>query len=231
MLPTLLALVLFAFATGIFAVLSALEKPIYPTMWDHDAPVPEGEVRRNSLPGRMLTDESVRSGWLYLDTWYVAGPWESSPGGLFTDPHSPEYDPATIDFDAVFTDGKFADEPDHPRHTFGWEFLQEDGIRIGPPGGAYGNAEYYAYTEVYSDKPRTMVVAMAVDDAAKLWVNGELIWTDEGLSPWRMGEAMREVELREGNNTILMRVINGPAVCFWSVLLCPPEVLDMARVR
>ena len=95
MLPTLFALVLFAFATGIFAVLSALEKPIYPTMWDHDAPVPEGEVRRihaalkrfiHILPPTMMTTMAAAalmllwqlaargfdaSGWLLLATFLV----------------------------------------------------------------------------------------------------------------------------------------------------------------
>jgi hypothetical protein len=62
--PTLAALVLYAFATGIFAVLSALERPIWRLMWNHEAPAPEGEVRRihaalkgfiHILPPTMMT--------------------------------------------------------------------------------------------------------------------------------------------------------------------------------
>lgn len=64
MTPIVLALVLFAFATGIFAVLSALEKPIWPVMWNHDAPASEDDVRRihralrnfiHILPPTMMT--------------------------------------------------------------------------------------------------------------------------------------------------------------------------------
>ena len=64
MTPTLAALVLYAFATGIFAVLSALERPIWRLMWNHEAPAPEGEARRihaalkgfiHILPPTMMT--------------------------------------------------------------------------------------------------------------------------------------------------------------------------------
>lgn len=85
MIPTFLALVLFAFATGIFAVLSALEKPVYATMWDYGAPVPDGEVRRvhaalktfiHILPPTMMTTMTLAAAMLVwqlvargLDLW------------------------------------------------------------------------------------------------------------------------------------------------------------------
>ncbi len=190
--------------------------------------LPEKLVQANSLPGRMVTDETLRGGWLYLDTWYIVGPWQWRLGDLFGTVHGPEINPGTIDFDAEFRDGKFAGQPGHPKQVMEWQFHQSDQIRVGPPDGAYGGSDYYAYTEVFSDKARTMLIAVAVDDAAKLWLNGELIWEDPAMSPYRMGEAMREIRLQPGTNTIMMRIINGPGQCFWSVLLCPPEVRELA---
>jgi hypothetical protein len=55
------------------------------------------------------------------------------------------------------------------------------------------------------------------------------VWTDRSESPWRMGEAMRTVRLEAGVNRLMMRVENGPGQCFWSVLLCPPEVAQLAQ--
>ncbi|MEM7011655.1 MAG: hypothetical protein AAF585_09245 [Verrucomicrobiota bacterium] len=70
-----------------------------------------------------------------------------------------------------------------------------------------------------------MLIAIAGDDAARVWLNGEIIWQDEGLSPWKMGEGYRRVHFKQGYNAMLVRIENGPTNCVWSVLLCPPEAL------
>jgi hypothetical protein len=89
----------------------------------------------------------------------------------------------------------------------------------------YG-ATYYAYTEVYSDKTREMLIAVASDDMAKVWLNGDVIWTDVGQSGWNLDEGFRKVLFHEGFNRVLVRVENGPTYCAFSVLLCPPEIVE-----
>ncbi len=184
-------------------------------------------VVANALPGRMLTDDSDRGGFLYLDTWYMIGPWSNWARADFSVVHPPEQ---RVDLDATYHDGKFANRPDHPDHVLRWEFVQSDRIAIQPPRITY-SATWYAYTEVYSDRAREMLVAVASDDMAKVWLNGDVIWTDVGQSSWNLDEGFRRVVFHKGFNTVLVRIENGPAYCAFSVLLCPPEVIERAQVE
>jgi len=170
----------------------------------------------------MLTDASARQGWLYLDTWYVIGPWPVDYKDKFGTPYPPE---VQIEFDAVYTNGKFKDRPEHPYHKMRWRFVQSDEIKLQPPE-VFGGETWYAYTEVYSDKTRDMLLAAASDDFAKVWLNDQVVWDDPQQSAWSMGEALRKVTFRKGYNTILLRIGNGPGPLVWSVLVSPPEVLN-----
>lgn len=182
----------------------------------------QDQVLAKAMPGRMFTESSERSGWLYIDTWYVIGPWENHSNVDFETTHPPEYE---VDFDAVYHDGKFADRPNSDYRELKWEFVQSDHIRVEPPK-VFAASTYYAYTEVYFDHDRDMLIAIASDDAAQMWVNDEVVWADYGQSPWRLGEGYRRVRFKKGFNTILARIENGPAHCIWSVLLCPPEAVS-----
>ncbi|MEM1213142.1 MAG: hypothetical protein AAGI68_12700 [Planctomycetota bacterium] len=182
----------------------------------------EQEVAANALPGRMLTDASARKGFLYLDTWYFVGPWRNFSKADFSDVHPPEQ---RIDLDAEYYDGWFADRPNHPQQVLRWEFVQSDRIAIQPPR-IHHSSTFYAYTEVYSDTTREMLVAVASDDMAKVWLNGDVIWTDVGQSGWNLDEGFRKVIFQRGFNTVLVRIENGPAYCAFSVVLCSPEILE-----
>lgn len=171
----------------------------------------EDEVIAQALPGRKFSRASPRTGWMYIDTWYVIGPWENRHRLGFEQTWPPE---TLIDLDAEYTgkDGR----------TVSWRFHQSDNIRVKPPFESESST-YYAYTEIYFEEATDMTVAIASDDAARVWLNGRLIWEDNGLSPWRIDEGFRKVRFREGFNTVLVRVENGPITCTWSLLLCPPD--------
>jgi hypothetical protein len=181
----------------------------------------ERAIMPKALPGRRFTKNSPRKGWLYLDTWYVVGPWENNSKVDFELSHPPE---DGIDFDAVYHDGKFADTLNHPDQTLKWEFYQSDSVRCQPPR-VYGASTYYAHTEVWFEQARDMLIAVASDDAASLWLNDQIIWQDTGQSVWQLGEGYRRVHFKKGFNTLLVRIENGPSKCIWSVLLCPPEAM------
>jgi len=178
-------------------------------------------VVANALPGRMLTEQTDRSGFLYLDTWYIIGPWENHAETDFETAHPPEQ---RIDLDAAYDGGKFAGDPDHPYHELRWKFVQSDRIAISPPD-VFATSTYYGFTEVYSDRTRDVLIAVASDDMAKVWLNGQPIWTDSGQSAWSLDEGFRRVLLQKGFNRVLVRIENGPGRCAFSVLLCPPSVL------
>lgn len=173
----------------------------------------EDKVIKEALPGRMFNRDSPRTGWLYLDTWYVIGPWENhSRVG-----HEQTWPPETlVDLDATY-EGKHGQK-------LAWQFHQSDNIRIKPPAEDESST-YYAYTEVYFEEASDMLIAVASDDAAKVWLNDQLIWRDDGIGPWRLDEGFRKVMFKKGFNTLLVRIENGPVTCTYSILLCPPEIL------
>lgn len=187
----------------------------------HSLRIDEGKIIRAAMPGRRFTRDSDRKGWLYLDTWYVIGPWENKSAVDYSVKHPPEFG---IDFDATYHDGKFANRPGHPYETLKWEFCQSDQVRCQPPA-VYGASTYYAYTDVWFEEARDMLIAVASDDASSVWLNGQLIWQDAGQSAWQLGEGYRKVHFKKGFNDILVRIENGPTHCVWSVVLCPPEML------
>ena len=173
----------------------------------------EDKVIKEALPGRMFNRDSPRTGWLYLDTWYVIGPWENrSRVG-----HEQAWPPETlVDLDATY-EGKRGQK-------LVWQFHQSDNIRVKPPAEDESST-YYAYTEVYFEEETEMLIAVASDDAAKVWLNDQLIWRDNGIGPWRLDEGFRKVVFKKGFNTLLVRIENGPVTCTYSILLCPPEIL------
>ena len=65
---------------------------------------------------------------------------------------------------------------------------------------------------------------IASDDAAKVWINDLLVWQDDEESGWQLDEGFRKVVFRKGFNKILVRIENGPVVCYYSVLVCPPDL-------
>src|SRR5690606_26223444 len=114
-------------------------------------------VKAQALPGRRISKNAERKGWLYVNTWYMIGPWESYGRDDFAIVHPPEI---SVDFDAVYTDGKIgegiAETDAHPLKMVGprvkldgilrGRFMQSESMHNAPPVTT-GNATYYAYTE------------------------------------------------------------------------------------
>lgn len=183
-----------------------------------DFSITQDQVSAQALPGRKFSKDSDRQGWLYIDTWYVIGPWENHGKIDYSVIHPPEYE---INFDAVYQ-GKEG-EKGEPK-ALRWQFTQSDMIRVTPPDEE-SNATYYAYTELYFEEDADMLLAIASDDASKVWINDMVVWEDLGLSPWKIGEGFRKVFFHKGYNTLLVRIENGPNVCQFSVLICPTEIM------
>jgi hypothetical protein len=184
-------------------------------------------VQAQALPGRKFTKESARKGWLYINTWYIIGPWENHGRIDYSVIHPPEFE---IDFDAVYTDGKkghvytsrkvFEDIDG----TLRWRFTQSDNIRILPPIQS-PDSTFYAYTELYFEEDMEMLVAIASDDATRVWINGKLTWEELGLSSWNIGERFERAFFHKGTNKVLVRLENGPSETLFSFVICPPAAL------
>lgn len=170
-------------------------------------------IKAEALPGRRFTNDSPRRGWLYVDTWYVIGPWENHGEIDWRQVHPPEFE---VDLAKSYPGGKDG-------RQLHWQFTQHPTIRCDVPDEQV-NSTYYAWTEIYFDEPREMLVAIASNDAGKLWINDTVIWQDDGLSIWNMDEGFRRVRFKQGFSKVLMRIENGPRFCQYSLLLCPPDV-------
>lgn len=174
--------------------------------------IPRKKIFAEAMTGRRFSRNSPRKGWLYLDTWYLIGPWENHGRINYANVHPPE---KGIDFDATYYDGKRGRE-------LRWKYIQSNSIRV-IPENAPGDATWYAYTELYFEEPMEILLAVASDDATKVWINNQVVWQENGLSQWSMGEGVRKVMFRQGTNTVLVRVENGPGETIFSVVICPPE--------
>ncbi len=191
-------------------------------------------VKAQALPGRRFSKSAERKGWLYINTWYMIGPWENFGRDDFAIVHPPE---VSIDFDAVYTDGQVGEgieETDSdPLKQYGervqldgtlrWKFMQSESMHNVPPVTT-GHSTYYAYTELYFDEPTTMLVAIGTDDSGRVWINGKDVWQDTGTSWYNIDEHIEPFQFRQGWNRILVRLENGgggPAG--FSFLIIPQE--------
>lgn len=169
------------------------------------------KIIAQALPGRKFSRSSARKGWLFIDSWYVIGPFENHGKIDFDRRHPPE---TNLDLDATYV-GKEGSQ-------VGWKYLQSNVMRINPPNEK-SNSTYYGSTEVFFEETTDMLLAVASDDAAKVWINGIAVWQDNDLSSWKLDEGFRKVRFKKGYNDILVRIENGPMVCYYSLLLCPTD--------
>ena len=155
--------------------------------------IPRKRIFAEAMSGRRFSRNSKRQGWLYLDTWYLIGPWENHGRVDYTNIHPPE---KGIDFDATYS-GK-------NNRPLRWTYIQSNNIRV-IPKPAPADSTWYAYTELFFEEPMDMLLAIASDDATKVWINGQVVWQENGLSQWRIGEGIRKVFFKKGTNKILLR--------------------------
>lgn len=191
-------------------------------------------VKAQALPGRRFSKDAERKGWLYINTWYMIGPWENYGRDDFSMIHPPEI---SIDFDAVYTDGQIGqgivETDSHPLKMIGpkvqldgilrWQFMQSESMHNTVPVTT-NNSTYYAYTELYFDEPTTMLVAIGTDDNGRVWINGKDVWQDRGSSWYNIDEHLTSFGFRQGWNTVLIRLENaggGPAG--FSFLIIPED--------
>ncbi|MDQ8206305.1 hypothetical protein QEH52_02215 [Coraliomargarita sp. SDUM461003] len=187
----------------------------------------EEMVVTRALPGRRFTEDSTRQGWLYIDTWYVIGPWDLKEFEGKSLPPETE-----IDLDAEYSNGKqgmvrrarTARERFELDGKLRWQFHQSDKLFVRPPNET-GDAIYYAYTELHFDRDRDILLAIGIDDHSTIWLNDEVIWRHR-VNSWNIGSSLRKVTFKQGYNTVLIRMENGGPLMDFSLVLCPPSALQ-----
>jgi hypothetical protein len=192
------------------------------------APPPVDAAATRAGAGRKLGAGGPYANRVFLDTWYVIGPFAAHGRGSIDAVHPPE---RGLDLDAVYY-GK-NDEPVR------WNWQQEASYPFVPRPRAE-NAVYYAYTEVEVDRDTDMWMAIGADDDSKLWFNDRLVWISglDNDKPWyrapfytmdtelatrNLTEGQRKLRFHKGRNTILLKLYNGMNLMFFSVVLAPAD--------
>ena len=176
-----------------------------------------------SVPGRRVSKDAARHGFVFIDSWYVIGPWDGKyDGSRFTHiADRVKREPETrIDLDAEY-DGKLDPVTQKPIRLR-WRYVQTDTTCIRTPD-KMDNAIYYAYTDVHFEEDTDVLAMIGTDDASVLWINGEQVWIDDELSTWGLHENIIHVHFRKGWNTILFCVENGPDECQFSFVMVREE--------
>lgn len=175
------------------------------------------------LPGNILrtrTDsgDGIPARWMYINSWYVIGPFPNPDRVNLRRKFAPE---SVVDLDATYIgkNGK----------TIAWQFEQARSSvsKWGKPNRAAiipSSAEeygiWYAYTEVFVDAECDLWIAVGSDDRSDLWVNDMKVWASGNeLKSWNIVEGYRKVHFRKGRNQILARVENGWYALGWSLCI------------
>lgn len=147
---------------------------------------------------RKFREGGAKAEWMFVDTWYTIGPFPN-PARIFLDRKFPPETVVDLDATYIGKNGKLIQ----------WKFRQSREPKV-IPADAEEYGIWYAYTEVYMDRPCDLWVAIGSDDKGHVWLNDQPIWiSGDRLKGWYFGEGFRKVHFKAGRNTILYRIENG----------------------
>ncbi len=173
---------------------------------------PPLDLRRQSIVhGRKLGGGIRSADWMAVTGWYIIGPW-ANPDRQNMETKFP---PETL----VNLDANYVGKDDR---LLSWQFQQapHSNRPLVEPWNSEEFGIWYAYTELFSDTPRDVWIAVGSDDHSRLWINDHLVWESVPWhKAWRPNKGFRRVHLGEGRNRILYRVENGHFAMGWSLLI------------
>ncbi|MCX7010213.1 MAG: hypothetical protein NTY53_23740, partial [Kiritimatiellaeota bacterium] len=159
-----------------------------------------------ALPGRKINSTSPSSGWLFVDSWYIIGPFDNARRENIEKKFPPE---TVVDLNATYL-GK-------ENTPIRWDFYQSPQAMVVPPFDHFRpqlkrqNREndcevrgleyiiYYGYTELHFEQACDLWVAVGSDDYSKIWVEDQLIWSSgKQLKSWRADEGFRKIHFKQG---------------------------------
>jgi len=168
---------------------------------------PMGEML--PLPGRKLMKEGRQRDWMFINSWYVIGPFPNPkrknldkkfPPETSLDPHSGF---VGIDLDVTYQ-GLDKSRP------LRWEFVSSDNRVCFVPNRAVDEGVWYAYTEIWSESEQEKYCIFGSDDSGKCWISGEEVFVS-GVTPhpWIPDRKWEKVRFGKGFNPVLFRLENA----------------------
>lgn len=133
---------------------------------------------------------------------WVIGPFPDGSRGL-SSVHPPETGPPDLTASYSFG-GK----------TLDWRVMKNDRLfdftkTFGPAAAA----SFYAYCRIESPIAQQMLLLPGSDDGLKVWHNGKLVWTHDGVRGALPLEDVVFLDLQPGSNDLLFRVNNVEGAC------------------
>jgi len=132
----------------------------------------------------------------YITDWWVAGPYveKGKPGHeLLDQPFAPEQPGAT--------DVQWQKQPPGKGAEGAWAVDLHATMRGDNRAG-------YLLTRVYSPYTQPARLEVGSDDGIKVWLNGEVVHTNNALRGLAPGEDKEPVRLQDGWNILMLKVTN-----------------------
>lgn len=176
--------------------------------------------------GRMLGAGGEYANRVYLNTWYIIGPFPGRHGrGLFDNPSYPPEKAVLLD--AVYF-GK-------DKRLLKWRYVTAQSYPLVPPD-LVEDSVYYGYTEVFVDQACDLTAWIGVDDDVQIYLNGHRVWEGGNvnkqsyfdaifnpnttyLRDYNRTEGKRVLHFKQGRNKIFFKLSNGPNDPFLSMVL------------
>jgi hypothetical protein len=154
--------------------------------------------QRRPVGARKLMADGVQADWLYMDTWYVIGPFPNPNRENLDKKFPPE---SAVDLDGVYIGAR--------GKRVRWLFRQSATVCIFPHEPD-NYMIWYAYSEVYSEKEQDRWCIFGSDDFGKCWVNDELVFTSgKTPHPWIPDRGYAQVHFKRGYNKVLFKLENA----------------------
>ena len=130
-----------------------------------------------------------------LDSWWVAEPFDNRKGIGFEKVYPPEKE---INFEKEYSgkDGRRV------------RWYQSAGIGTSVFSSSEDDLAGYAVTYIDSNQDRMEVLSLGSDDGVKVWVNGRLVWSNNGTGGITPGEDIVLLPLKKGQNELLLKITN-----------------------
>jgi hypothetical protein len=178
--------------------------------------------------GRIIGPGGPYADRVYVNRWYLIGPFDRKHGDAWLTPDPPEQ---AVVLDAAYRgkDGRLLK----------WEYVDSANYPLVPPRPAE-EAVYYGYTELMVDKEQDLTIWVGARDDAQLWLNDRLVWRGRNVAKapfyrevndtnnthgrdYNFSEGKRVVHLRQGRNKLFFKLSNGVGSLFFSLVLTPAK--------
>ena len=176
--------------------------------------------------GRMLGAGGEYANRVYLNTWYIIGPFPGRHGSDLFD--NPSYPPEK----AVLLDAMYYGKD---QRLLKWRYVTAQRYPLVPPD-TVEDSVYYGYTEVFVDQACDLIAWIGVDDDVQIYLNDRMVWKGGNvnkrpyfdavfntrntyLRDYNRTEGKRVLHFNKGRNKIFFKLSNGPNDPYLSMVL------------